>query len=140
VRAPRLTLAIAAWTTVVGCVAVFGHSTPLYTVETDLIGEYAPNFRASVLARQVWLPVDIERRYGMTGGQIFHGDLMPDQVLWGRPFIGSGGHRAPVKGVYLCGAGTHPGGDVNGAPGFNAAMAVLSDLGPRQLETGRKTA
>jgi len=109
---------------------------------TDLIGEYAPNFRASVLARQVWLPVDIERRYGMTGGQIFHGDLMPDQVLWGRPFIGSGGHRAPVKGVYLCGAGTHPGGDVNGAPGFNAAMAVLSDLGPRQLvsETGRKTA
>ena len=136
-------------------ISLWGHHVP-YRVEgdvaaardqlaermTDLIGEYAPNFRASVLARQVWLPVDIERRYGMTGGQIFHGDLMPDQVLWGRPFIGSGGHRAPVKGVYLCGAGTHPGGDVNGAPGFNAAMAVLSDLGPRQLvsETGRKTA
>ena len=127
-------------------ISLWGHHVP-YRVEgdigaererlaermTDLIGEYAPNFRASVLARQVWLPVDIERRYGMTGGQIFHGDLMPDQVLWGRPFVGSGGHRTPVKGVYLCGAGTHPGGDVNGAPGFNAAMAVLSDLGPRQF-------
>lgn len=136
-------------------VSLWGHHVP-YRVEgdlgdererlaermTDLIGEYAPNFRASVLARQVWLPVDIERRYGMTGGQIFHGDLMPDQVLWGRPFVGSGGHRTPVKGVYLCGAGTHPGGDVNGAPGFNAAMAVLSDLGPRQLidQAGRATA
>jgi phytoene dehydrogenase-like protein len=96
---------------------------------TNLIGECAPNFRNSVLGRQIWLPVDIERRYGMTGGQIFHGDLMPDQVLWGRPFIGSGGHRTPVKGVYLCGAGSHPGGDVNGAPGYNAAMAVLTDLG-----------
>jgi phytoene dehydrogenase-like protein len=100
---------------------------------TELVSEYAPNFRSSVLARQVWLPVDIERRYGMTGGQIFHGDLMPDQVLWGRPFVGAGGHRTVVKGVYLCGAGSHPGGDVNGAPGYNAAMAVLSDLGPRQL-------
>ena len=136
-------------------VSLWGHHVP-YRVEgdigaererlaermTDLIGEYAPNFRASVLARQVWLPVDIERRYGMTGGQIFHGDLMPDQVLWGRPFVGSGGHRTPVKGVYLCGAGTHPGGDVNGAPGFNAAMAVLSDLGPRQFidQGGRATA
>jgi phytoene dehydrogenase-like protein len=103
---------------------------------TDLITEYAPNFRRSVLARQIWLPIDIERRYGMTGGQIFHGDLMPDQVLWGRPFVGSRGHRTPVAGVYLCGAGTHPGGDVNGAPGYNAAMAVLGDLGPRQLAAG----
>ena len=98
---------------------------------TDLIGEYAPNFRGSVLARQVWLPQDIERRYGMTGGQIFHGDLMPDQVLWGRPFVGLGGHHTPIAGVYLCGAGSHPGGDVNGAPGYNAAMAVLADLGQR---------
>jgi len=56
---------------------------------------------------------------------------MPDQVLWGRPFVGSGGHHTPVAGVYLCGAGSHPGGDVNGAPGYNAAMAVLADLGQR---------
>jgi phytoene dehydrogenase-like protein len=99
---------------------------------TDLISEYAPNFRQAVLARQVWLPMDIETRYGMTGGQILHGDLMPSQALWGRPFVGSGGHRTPVGGVYLCGAGTHPGGDVSGAPGRNAAMAVLADLGARQ--------
>ena len=131
-------------------VSLWGHHIP-YRIEGDigaarealaermtaLIGEYAPNFPASVLARQVWLPVDIERRYGMTGGQIFHGDLMPDQVLWGRPFVGAGGHRTPVRGVYLCGAGTHPGGDVNGAPGFNAAMAVLHDLGPGQLQAAR---
>ena len=131
-------------------VSLWGHHIP-YRIEGDigaarealaermtaLIGEYAANFPASVLARQVWLPVDIERRYGMTGGQIFHGDLMPDQVLWGRPFVGAGGHRTPVRGVYLCGAGTHPGGDVNGAPGFNAAMAVLHDLGPGQLQAAR---
>jgi len=94
----------------------------------DIISDYAPNFRASIIARLVDTPRDIEARYGMSGGQIFHGDLMPDQVFWGRPFVGSGGHRAPVGGVYLCGAGTHPGGDVNGAPGYNAAMAVIEDL------------
>ena len=94
----------------------------------DLMTEYAPNFRDSVLACEVYLPVDLEREYGLTGGQIFHADLMPPQVLWGRPLAGLTGHNAPVPGLYLCGAGTHPGGDVNGAPGYNAARAVLSDL------------
>jgi phytoene dehydrogenase-like protein len=94
----------------------------------DLMTEYAPNFRDSVLACEVYLPVDLEREYGLTGGQIFHADLMPPQVLWGRPLPGLTGHNAPVPGLYLCGAGTHPGGDVNGAPGYNAARAVLSDL------------
>ena len=89
--------------------------------------EYAPNFRRSVLGCEVFLPVDLERAYGMTGGQIFHGDLMPGQVLWGRPLPGIDGHGTPVPGLYLCGAGTHPGGDVSGAPGYNAAQAVLRD-------------
>jgi phytoene dehydrogenase-like protein len=101
---------------------------------TDLITELAPNFRASVLAREVYLPVDIERVYGITGGQIFHGDLMPDQVLWNRPLPGYSGHNDLLPGLYLCGAGTHPGGDVNGAPGHNAARAVLTHLASAQLK------
>jgi phytoene dehydrogenase-like protein len=101
---------------------------------TDLLTELAPNFRAAVLAREVYLPVDIERVYGITGGQIFHGDLMPDQVLWNRPLPGCTGHGDILAGLYLCGAGTHPGGDVCGAPGHNAARAVLSDLARAQLK------
>ncbi len=101
---------------------------------TDILTSLAPNFRASVLAREVFLPVDIERVYGITGGQIFHSELMPDQVLWNRPIPGFSGHNDMLRGLYLCGAGTHPGGDVNGAPGHNAARAVLNDLAGRQLK------
>jgi phytoene dehydrogenase-like protein len=101
---------------------------------TDILTSLAPNFRASVLAREVFLPVDIERVYGITGGQIFHSELMPDQVLWNRPIPGYSGHNDMLSGLYLCGAGTHPGGDVNGAPGHNAARAVLKDLAGRQLK------
>ena len=64
----------------------------------------------------------------MTGGQIFHGELSPGQICWGRPLPGVSGHNMPVAGLYLCGAGTHPGGDVSGAPGYNAARAALRDL------------
>ena len=101
---------------------------------TDILTSLAPNFRASVLAREVFLPVDIERVYGITGGQIFHSELMPDQVLWNRPIPGFSGHNDMLSGLYLCGAGTHPGGDVNGAPGHNAARAVLKELAGRQLK------
>ena len=94
----------------------------------DLMSEYAPNFRHAVLACEVFLPADLEREYGMTGGQIFHGELAPGQVLWGRPLPGVSGHNTPVPGLYVCGAGTHPGGDVSGAPGYNAARAALRDL------------
>jgi phytoene dehydrogenase-like protein len=104
---------------------------------TDIMTELAPNFRASVMAREVYLPVDIERVYGISGGQIFHSELMPDQVLWNRPIPGYTGHNDMVAGLYLCGAGTHPGGDVNGAPGHNAARAVLADLARGQLERAR---
>lgn len=101
---------------------------------TDILTSLAPNFRNSVLAREVYLPVDIERVYGITGGQIFHSELMPDQVMWNRPIPGFSGHNDMLQGLYLCGAGTHPGGDVNGAPGHNAARAVLNDLAGRQLK------
>jgi phytoene dehydrogenase-like protein len=100
---------------------------------TGLLTELAPNFRSSVLARQVFLPVDIERVYGIEGGQIFHTELVPEQVLWNRPIPGHNGHGDLLPGLYLCGAGTHPGGDVNGAPGHNAARAVLADLARAQL-------
>lgn len=99
---------------------------------TDLLTEYAPNFRAAVLAREVYLPVDLEREYGLTGGQIFHGDLMPGQVLWDRPVAGYTGQGDALPGLYLCGAGAHPGGDVHGAPGYNAAQAVLRAFSPAQ--------
>ena len=93
----------------------------------------SPNFRGSVLARQIFLPVDIERTYGIEGGQIFHSELVPEQVLWNRPIPGRSGHGDIVAGLYLCGAGTHPGGDVNGAPGHNAARALLRDIAGAQL-------
>ncbi len=100
---------------------------------TDILTELAPNFRASVLGRQIFTPVDIERVYGIEGGQIFHTELVPEQVLWNRPIPGRSGHGDLVPGLYLCGAGTHPGGDVNGAPGHNAARALLGDIAGAQL-------
>lgn len=99
---------------------------------TDLLTEYAPNFRSIVLASETYLPVDLERVYGLTGGQIFHTELVPAQALWGRPVAGFTGHGDALPGLYLCGAGSHPGGDVHGAPGYNAARAILAALGPKQ--------
>ena len=92
------------------------------------IGEYAPNVPAAVVARQVLTPLDLERTYGLTEGNIFHGDLSLDQLFFMRPLPGWSRYRTPVKGLYLCGAGAHPGGGVTGAPGYNAAHQVLRDL------------
>jgi phytoene dehydrogenase-like protein len=91
------------------------------------IGEYAENVPASVIARQVLTPLDLERTYGLTEGNIFHGDLSLDQLFFLRPVAGFARYRTPVEGLYLCGAGTHPGGGVTGAPGHNAARQVLRD-------------
>jgi phytoene dehydrogenase-like protein len=88
----------------------------------DVIEEYAPNFRSRILHKQVLTPLDLERRFGLTGGNIFHGELSADQLFANRP-----GYTTPVRGLYLCGSGTHPGGGVMGAPGYNAARAVLRD-------------
>ncbi|MFZ0737043.1 MAG: NAD(P)/FAD-dependent oxidoreductase [Candidatus Acidiferrales bacterium] len=93
-----------------------------------MIAAYAPNFPNSILARQILTPLDLERTYGLTEGNIFHGDLSLDQLFFMRPVAGWAKYRTPVAGLYLCGAGAHPGGGVTGAPGYNAAHQVLRDL------------
>jgi phytoene dehydrogenase-like protein len=91
------------------------------------IGEYAPNVPGAVVARQVLTPLDLERTYGLTEGNIFHGDLSLEQLFFLRPVSGWSRYRTPVEGLYLCGAGAHPGGGVTGAPGHNAAQQLLRD-------------
>jgi phytoene dehydrogenase-like protein len=93
----------------------------------DLFTEYAPNFRRSLVDWLVYTPADIEQRLGITDGNFRHTDHTMGQLLDQRLFA-RGGHRTPIPGLYMCGAGTHPGGDVSGAPGHNAAHAILADL------------
>lgn len=93
----------------------------------ELIEGYAPGFTASVLHRDVLSPLDLERIFGLTGGNIFHGAMSPDQLFWLRPAPGWSRYHTPVRGLYLCGAGAHPGGGVLGAPGRNAAMVAIRD-------------
>jgi len=90
-----------------------------------LLDEYAPNFSRSVLARQVLAPPDLERVFGLTGGNIFQGAMTPGQLFALRPVPGHAGYRTPVRGLYLCGAAAHPGGGVMGTPGHNAAREIL---------------
>ena len=94
----------------------------------ETIDVRAPGFKASVMGRTALSPLDLERKFGLIGGDIFHGKLELDQLFSARPVLGHGDYRAPVKGLYLCGSGTHPGGGVTGAPGHNAAREVLRDL------------
>jgi phytoene dehydrogenase-like protein len=92
------------------------------------VDRHAPGFAASVLARQALSPLDLERTFGLVGGDIMHGALSLDQLFSARPVLGHGNYRAPIKGLYMCGSGTHPGGGVTGAPGHNAAREILIDL------------
>ncbi len=94
----------------------------------DTVSEHAPNFRASVIARQVLSPLDLERRFGLVDGDIFHGQLGLDQLFATRPVMGFANYRLPLPGLYLCGSGAHPGGGVTGAPGHNAAREIIRDL------------
>jgi phytoene dehydrogenase-like protein len=94
----------------------------------DTVDRYAPGFKASVIGRQALSPLDLEQTFGLIGGDIFHGALTLDQLFWARPLLGHADYRSPVAGLYHCGAGAHPGGGVTGAPGHNAARAILSDL------------
>ena len=87
----------------------------------------APGFAKSVIARQIHSPLDLERRFGLIGGDIFHGKMGSDQLFSARPMIGAADYRMPLPGLYLCGSGAHPGGGVTGAPGHNAAQAILAD-------------
>ena len=91
----------------------------------DLLNEYAPNFKRAVLHRQVLTPLDLERTFGLTGGNIFQGAMNLNQLFFLRPVIGFAGYRTPLKGLFLCGAAAHPGGGVIGAAGKNAAMVIL---------------
>ena len=91
------------------------------------INEYAPNVSGAIVARQVLTPLDLERTYGLTEGNIFHGDLRLEQLFFMRPVPGWAQYRTPIHGLYLCGAGAHPGGGVTGAPGRNAAQQALRD-------------
>jgi phytoene dehydrogenase-like protein len=91
----------------------------------DLLEEYAPNFKRSVLARQVLTPLDLERVFNLTGGNIFQGAMTPSQLFAFRPVPGHARYRTPIRGLYLCGAAAHPGGGVMGTPGLNAAREIL---------------
>jgi phytoene dehydrogenase-like protein len=94
---------------------------------TEIIGRYAPNVPSSVVARRVYTPLDLEQTFGITEGNIFHGDINMGQLFFMRPVPGWSQYRSPIDGLYLCGSGTHPGGGVTGAPGFNAARRILKD-------------
>jgi phytoene dehydrogenase-like protein len=93
----------------------------------DLLADYAPNLRRAVIARQVLTPLDLERQFGLTGGNIFQGAMTLNQLFFLRPLAGYADYRTPVRGLYLCGAATHPGGGVMGACGYNAAREMLRD-------------
>jgi phytoene dehydrogenase-like protein len=91
------------------------------------VTRYAPNFKRSVIARSVLTPLDLERKFGLLRGDIMHGVMSLDQLWAARPILGHGDYRAPIKGLYMCGAGTHPGGGVSGLPGHNAAREIVRD-------------
>lgn len=99
----------------------------------DTVNRHAPNFKAAVLGRQIMSPLDLERTFGLIGGDILHGALQLDQMFSARPLLGHGNYRGPLPGLYMCGSGTHPGGGVTGAPGHNAAREILADFRRRRL-------
>jgi phytoene dehydrogenase-like protein len=93
----------------------------------DTVTRYAPNFKRSVIARMVLSPLDLERKFGLLRGDIMHGVMSLDQLWAARPILGHGDYRAPIAGLYMCDAGTHPGGGVTGMPGHNAAHEIVRD-------------
>jgi phytoene dehydrogenase-like protein len=110
------------------------HRDQVADVMIDLVNSHAPNFKASVLGRQIMSPLDLERTFGLIGGDIFHGALSLNQLFSARPMLGHGDYRGPLRGLYMCGSGTHPGGGVTGAPGHNAAREIIADFGRGRLK------
>jgi phytoene dehydrogenase-like protein len=98
----------------------------------DTVEKFAPGFRKSVIARQIHSPLDLERKFGLVGGDIMHGRLSLDQMFSVRPMPAYADHRMPLRGLYLCGSGAHPGGGVTGAPGHNAAREIIADFRARK--------
>ncbi|MDG6348070.1 NAD(P)/FAD-dependent oxidoreductase [Luteimonas sp. 8-5] len=109
------------------------HRDTVAALMIDTVDAYAPNFRRSVLGYKALSPLDLEREFGLVGGDIFHGSLGLDQLFSARPLLGQGNYRGALPGLYLCGSGTHPGGGVTGLPGRTAAREIVKDLrrGPR---------
>lgn len=99
----------------------------------ETVTRHAPNFKSAVLHRQILSPLDLEQRFGLIDGDIFHGQLGLGQLFSARPVLGYGNYRMPIPGLYLCGSGAHPGGGVSGVPGMNAAREILRDLKRRTL-------
>jgi phytoene dehydrogenase-like protein len=99
----------------------------------DTVASHAPNFKSAVIARQVLSPLDLEQRFGLIDGDIFHGQLGLGQLFSARPVLGAANYRMPVPGLYLCGSGAHPGGGVTGVPGMNAAREIAKDLKLRRI-------
>ena len=99
----------------------------------ETVNGFAPNFKAAVLGRQINSPLDLERTFGLIGGDIFHGALDLNQIFSARPMLGHADYRGPLPGLYMCGSGTHPGGGVTGAPGHNAAREIIADFRKRKL-------
>jgi len=104
------------------------HRDQVARVMIELVNTHAPNFKASVVGMQIMSPLDLERTFGLVGGDIFHGALSLDQLFSARPMLGHADYRGPLKGLYMCGSGTHPGGGVTGAPGHNAAREIIADF------------
>lgn len=109
------------------------HREDVADIIIDTVNGFAPNFKSSVIARTALSPLDLERKFGLIGGDIFHGALDLGQMYSARPALGFADYRAPVPGLYMCGSGTHPGGGVTGAPGHNAAREILRDFKRRAI-------
>jgi len=109
----------------------------LADVIVNTLAEHAQDLKGLIVGRKVLTPLDLEREFNLTCGHIHHGEMSLDQLFAFRPFIGAAQYRTPVKGLYLCGAGTHPGGGVTGAPGFNASREVIRDLKRSSSRQGR---
>jgi phytoene dehydrogenase-like protein len=99
----------------------------------DTVTRYAPNFRRSIIGRLALSPLDLEERFGLLGGDIFHGALGLDQLWAARPLLGFGDYRTPLRRLYMCGSGTHPGGGVTAVPGHNAAREIIKDHRSRNM-------
>lgn len=103
------------------------HTEQVADLMIETVDRFAPGFKASVIGRQALSPLDLEQKFGLLGGDISHGAMSLDQLFWARPMLGHANYRGPLPGLYHCGAGAHPGGGVTGAPGHNAAQAILAD-------------
>ncbi len=111
------------------------HRDAFADIVIDTVNAYAPNFKASILEQQALSPLDLERTFGLTGGDIFHGALSLGQIFSARPMLGYANYRGPIPGLYMCGSGTHPGGGVTGAPGHNAARKIAADFKRQRWST-----